>query len=174
MNENLYYYLFDNKFLTHGIGEANDKETYFKFESIIKHGGLMSLKKLREIGISVSGKSSGYRNTPDNLISFFDPTLPEIQKRLLSKNYYYFLPFHPNVVFFIIDRESISIQQNPTTPFEINENSGFVSIDNFKGVIAPSECAKHLNDIQKKYGICLPIYDFDLNITNSLDVNKKI
>ena len=45
MNEKMYYYLLENKLLTHGIGDINDKETYFKFESITKNGGLMSLQK---------------------------------------------------------------------------------------------------------------------------------
>lgn len=34
------------------IGDISDKETYFKFESITKNGGLMSLQKLKELGIS--------------------------------------------------------------------------------------------------------------------------
>ena len=45
MNEKMYYYLSENKLLTHGIGDISDKETYFKFESITKNGGLMSLQK---------------------------------------------------------------------------------------------------------------------------------
>lgn len=36
------------------IGDISDKETYFKFESITKNGGLMSLQKLKELGISQS------------------------------------------------------------------------------------------------------------------------
>ena len=178
MNENLYNYLLENNFLTHGIGEINDKETYFKFESIIKTGGLMSLQQLKEKGINVHGKAyvSNYdsRTTSENQISFFDPTLPEFKDRLLSKRYYYYLPFNPNVIFFIIDRTNIDLTQHKTKPFELDTNVGFCSIDNFKGIIAPSECAEYLNNIQKKYDICLPIYDFDFNITNDLnDINHK-
>lgn len=170
MNENLYYYLLDNNFLTHGIGEVDEDETYFKFESIIKNGGLMSLDALKEMGINVSGKVSGYRITAENQISFFDPTVLEIKKRLLSENYYYFLPFHPNVIFFIIDRENLNIYRNPNVSFEMNADD-VVSIDSFRGIIAPSFCCEHLDEIQKKYGLSLPIYDFDFNITNSF--NKK-
>lgn len=36
------------------IGDISDKETYFKFESITKNGGLMSLQKLKKLGISQS------------------------------------------------------------------------------------------------------------------------
>lgn len=179
MNEDLYYYLFDNNFLTHGIGEISKKETYYKFESIIKCGGLMSMERLKNAGIIVRGKASDftgdYRITEESQISFFDPTLPEFKNKLLSKHYYCFLPFNPNVIFFIVDREKLSLQQNPTISFELNENSGFVSIENFKGIIAPNVCAEHLDEIQKMYGFNLPIYDFDFNITNNLelDVNKK-
>lgn len=100
MNEKMYYYLSENKLLTHGIGDISDKETYFKFESIIKNGGLMSLQKLKELGINVSGKVSGLRDTPESRISFFNPSTTEIKKRLLSDYFYYFLPFNPNVIFF--------------------------------------------------------------------------
>jgi len=177
MNENLYYYLLENNFLTHGIGEVDDKETYFKFESIMRLGGLMSLQKLKEIGINVHGKTyvsdCDWRVTSESQISFFDPTLPQFKEKLLSKHYYYYLPLNPNVIFFIIDRNNINLHQNKTTVFELNENSGFVSINNFKGIIAPNVCAEYLNSIQNKYGICLPIYDFNFNVTNSLEVNSN-
>ena len=94
MNEKMYYYLLENKLLTHGIGDISDKETYFKFESITKNGGLMSLQKLKELGINVSGKVSGLRDTPESRISFFNPSTPQIKKRLLSEHFYYFLPFY--------------------------------------------------------------------------------
>ena len=80
MNEKMYYYLSENKLLTHGIGDISDKETYFKFESIIKNGGLMSLQKLKELGINVSGKVSGSRDTPESRISFLIH-LPQKSKR---------------------------------------------------------------------------------------------
>lgn len=169
MNEKMYYYLLKNKLLTHGIGSISDKETYFKFESIIKNGGLMSLQKLKELGINVSGKASGLRNTPESRISFFNPSTPEIKTRLLSDRFYYFLPFNPNVIFFIIDGTNIDLQQPPDIPFEVTTESGFVSIDNFKGIIAPSECIEYINSIQNKYGVCLPIYDFDFNMMNDLN-----
>lgn len=172
MNENLYYYFLDNKFLTHGIGEVDDDETFLKFESVIKNGGLMSLQKLKERGINVSGKSSGYRITTENQISFFDPTVPEVKKRLLSEKYYYFLPFDPNVIFFIVDREKLDLKYNSIAPFEMNDDSGFVSVEHFRGIIAPSNSCKYLDDIQKKYGVCLPIYDFDFNITNNKEKSK--
>ena len=87
MNEDLYYFLLENNYLTHGIGEVSDKETYFKFESILKNGGLMSLEKLRQLGINVVGKvpTGGFRNISENQISLFDPIYPEIKTRLLSK-----------------------------------------------------------------------------------------
>lgn len=169
MNEKMYYYLLENKLLTHGIGNVSDQETYFKFESIIKNGGLMSLQKLKELGINASGKVSGLRDTPESRISFFNPSTPQIKKRLLSEHFYYFLPFNPNVIFFIIDGTNIDLQQHPDISFEITTESGFVSIDNFKGIIAPSECIKYINSIQNKYGICLPIYDFDFNIMNDIN-----
>lgn len=175
MNENLYNYLLENNFLTHGIGEINEEETYFKFESIIKNGGLMSKQQLKEKGINVSGKVSGrIRSVSESKICMFNPSIPEFKDRLLSKYYYHYLPFHPNVIFFIIDGTTIKVKQHPNIPFEMIEETGFISIDNFKGIIAPSECAEYLNNIQKKYGICLPIYDFDFNITNDLnDINHK-
>ena len=166
--------------MTHGIGEISEKETYYKFESIIKYGGLMSMQRLKNEGIIVHGKASDfttdYRITEESQISFFDPTLPKFKNRLLSKHYYYYLPFNPNVIFFIVDREKLSLQQNSTTLFELNENSGFVSIENFKGIIAPNVCAEYLDKIQKMYGYNLPIYDFDFNITNNLelDTNKRV
>lgn len=169
MNEKMYYYLLENKLLTHGIGNVNDQETYFKFESIIKNGGLMSLQKLKELGINVSGKVSGLRDTPESRISFFNPSTPQIKKRLLSEHFYYFLPFNPNVIFFIIDGTNIDLQQHPDISFEITTESGFVSIDNFKGIIAPSECIEYINSIQNKYGIYLPIYDFDFNMMNDIN-----
>lgn len=169
MNEKMYYYLSENKLLTHGIGDISDKETYFKFESIIKNGGPMSLQKLKELGINVSGKVSGLRDTPESRISFFNPSTTEIKKRLLSDYFYYFLPFNPNVIFFIIDGTNIYLQQHPDISFEITTESGFVSIVNFKGIIAPSECIEYINSIQNKYGICLPIYDFDFNMMNDLN-----
>ena len=169
MNEKMYYYLLENKLLTHGIGNVNDHETYFKFESIIKNGDLMSLQKLKELGINVSGKVSGLRDTPESRISFFNPSTPQIKKRLLSEHFYYFLPFNPNVIFFIIDGTNIDLQQHPDISFEITTESGFVSIDNFKGIIAPSECIEYINSIQNKYGICLPIYDFDFNMMNDIN-----
>lgn len=175
MNEKMYKYFCDNNLLTHGIGEVSEKETYYKFESIIKFGGLMSMQRLKKEGIIVHGKASDltsdYRITKESQISFFDPTLPQFKNRLLSKHYYYFLPFNPNVIFFIVDREKLSLHQNPTTSFELNENSGFVSIENFKGIIAPNVCADYLDEIQKMYGFNLPIYDFDFNITNNLELN---
>lgn len=180
MNEEMYMFLCSNNFLTHGIGEINEKETFVKFESIIKFGGLMSKKKLEENGIVVHGKADDlhydYRITDKNQISLFDPTLPQLKKRLLSKFYYHYLPFHPNVIFFIIDRSNLSLQQNPTTAFELNENSGFISIENFKGIIAPQNCINYLDEIQKKYGINLPIYDFNFSISSNLenDISKKI
>ena len=169
MNEKMYYYLSENKLLTHGIGNISDKETYFKFESIIKNGGLMSLQKLKELGINVSGKISGLRDTPESRISFFYPSPPEIKKRLLSDYFYYFLPFNPNVIFFIIDGTNIDLQQHPDISFEVTTESGLVSIDNFKGIIAPGECVEYINSIQNKYGICLPIYDFDFNMMNDIN-----
>lgn len=169
MNEKMYYYLLENKLLTHGIGDISDKETYFKFKSIIKNGGLMSLQKLKELGINVSGKVSGLRATPENRISFFEPSNPEIKMRLLSDCFYYFLPFNPNVIFFIIDGTNIDLHQHPDISFEVTIESGFVSIDNFKGIIAPSECIEYINSIQNKYGVCLPIYDFDFNMMNDLN-----
>ena len=169
MNEKMYYYLSENKLLTHGIGDISDKETYFKFESIIKNGGLMSLQKLKELEINVSGKVSGLRDTPESRISFFNPSTTGIKKKLLSDYFYYFLPFNPNVIFFIIDGTNIDLQQHPDISFEITTESGFVSIDNFKGIIAPSECIEYINSIQNKYGICLPIYDFDFNMMNDLN-----
>lgn len=169
MNEKMYYYLSENKLLTHGIGDISDKETYFKFESIIKNGGLMSLQKLKELGINVSGRVSGLRDTPESRISFFNPSTTEIKKRLLSDYFYYFLPFNHNVIFFIIDGTNIDLQQHPDISFEITTESGFVSIDNFKGIIAPSECIEYINSIHNKYGICLPIYDFDFNMMNDLN-----
>lgn len=179
MNEEMYLFLYNNNFLIHGIGEISEKETYFKFESIIKFGGIMSKKKLEDKGIIVHGKADDlqfdYRITDKNLISFFDPTLPQFKKRLLSKYYYHYLPFHPNVIFFIVDRGNLSLEQNPTTSFELNENSGFVSIENFRGIIAPEICISYLDKIQKKYGINLPIYDFNFNMSNNLenDITKK-
>ena len=177
MNEKMYKYFCDNNLLTHGIGEISEKETYYKFESIIKHGGLMSKQRLESEEIIVHGKASDltddYRITGKNQISFFDPTLPKFKDRLLSKHYYYYLPFNPNVIFFIVDREKLLLQQNPTTPFELNENSGFVSIENFKGIIAPNVCTEYLDKIQKNYGLNLPIYDFDFNITNNLELNTN-
>lgn len=173
MNEKMYKYFCDNNLLTHGIGEISEKETYYKFESIIRYGGLVSKKRLKEMGVNVSGKVNGYRNTPDSQISLFDPTLPPIKKRLLSENYQCFLPFDPNVVFFVIDRNGIDLHQNPSIPFELNEDSGFVSIENFKGIIAPNGCAEYLDKIQKKYGFNLPIYDFDFNITNNLELDTN-
>ncbi len=169
MNEKMYYYLLENKLLTHGIGNVSDQETYFKFESIIKNGGLMSLQKLKELGINISGKVSGLRDTPESRISFFNPSTPQIKKRLLSEHFYYFLPFNPNVIFFIIDGTNIDLQQHPDISFEITTESGFVSIANFKGIIAPSECIEYINSIQNKYGICLPIYDFDFNMMNDIN-----
>lgn len=80
MNEKMYYYLLENKLLTHGIGNVNDQETYFKFESIIKNGGLMSLQKLKELGINVSGKVSGLRDTPESRISFFNPSTHKLKR----------------------------------------------------------------------------------------------
>ena len=174
MNEKLYNYLLENHFLTHGIGLKNEEETFFKFESIIKCGGLMSKQKLKEKGIDVSGKVSGIRSVSESKICMFDPSVPEIKNRLLSKHYYCFLPFHPDVIFFIIDGTNIKVKQHPDASFEIIEETGFISIDNFKGIIAPSECMEYLNDIQKKYGVSLPIYDFDFNITNDMnDLNHK-
>ena len=171
MNENLYNYLVENNFLVHGIGEVNDEDTFFKFESILKNGGLMSLKRLKELGINVVGKVVGeVRDTPKSKISLFNPSIPSIKKQLLSNKYYYFLPFHPNVIFFIIDTSNINAQQHPNIPFEVNVD-GFISIDSFKGVIAPTGYAEYLNDIQNKYDIHLPIYDFDFNITNNIDTN---
>lgn len=169
MNEKMYYYLLENKLLTHGIGNVSDQKTYFKFESIIKNSGLMSLQKLKELGINVSGKVSGLRDTPESRISFFNPSTPQIKKRLLSEHFYYFLPFNPNVIFFIIDGTNIDLQQHSDISFEITTESGFVSIDNFKGIIAPSECIEYINSIQNKYGICLPIYDFDFNMMNDIN-----
>ena len=75
MNEKMYYYLLGNKLLTHGIGNISDKETYFKFESIIKNGGLMSLQKLKELGIIVSGKVSR-RGDDDPPIILIDTVKP--------------------------------------------------------------------------------------------------
>ena len=83
MNEKMDYYLLENKLLTHGIGDINDKETYFKFESIIKNGGLMSLQKLKELGINVSGKVSRLRGTPESKIFFL---IHQPQK--LKQDYY--------------------------------------------------------------------------------------
>ena len=179
MNEEMYKYFCDNNLLTHGIGEISAKETYYKFESIIKYGGLMSMQRLENEGIIAHGKASDlttdYRITEKSQISFFDPTLPNFKNKLLSKHYYYFLPFNPNVIFFIVDRKKLSLQQNPIASFELNENSGFVSIENFIGIIAPNVCAEYLDKIQKMYGFNLPIYDFDFNITNNLElnINKK-
>ena len=172
MNEELYRYLVENHFFTHGIGEINEGETFFKFESIIKNGGLMSMEQLKEKGIDVSGKVSGIRSVSENKICMFDPSIPEIKNRLLSKHYYYYLPFHPNVIFFIIDGTNIKVKQYPNANFEVIEETGFISIDNFKGIIAPSECTEYLYSIQKKYGINLPIYDFDFNITNVNNENE--
>lgn len=174
MNEDLYNFLVENNYLTHGIGEASDNETYFKFKSIIKNGGLMSKEHLKENGIDVTGKVEGIRNTSENKISFFDPSPLKIKNRLLSRNYYYFLPFHPNVIFFIIDQSNIKVSQHPDIYFEIVEESGFVSIDNFKGIIAPRECADYLDRVQNKYGVSLPIYDFDFNIINTLNDSNNI
>lgn len=175
MNEDLYYFLLKNKYLTHGIGEISDQETYFKFDSILKNGGLMSLEKLRQIGINVVGKvpSDGFRNISESQISLFDPTTPEIKKRLLSKNCNYFLPFSSDVIFFIIDRQNLNLEKHPEIPFEIKSNNELIPTENFKGIIAPTECSELLDDIQKKYGICLPIYDFDFNQKNNLDDNQK-
>lgn len=169
MNEKMYYYLLENKLLTHGIGDINDKETYFKFESIIKNEGLMSLQKLKGLGINVSGKVNGLRGTTESKISFFNSSTPEIKTRLLSDHYYYFLPFNSSVIFFIIDGTNIDLQQHPNISFEVTTESGFVSIDNFKGIIAPTECFEYINSIQNKYGVCLPIYDFDFNMMNGLN-----
>lgn len=88
---------------------------------------------------------------------------------ILSDYFYYFLPFNHNVIFFIIDGTNIDLQQHPDISFEITTESGFVSIDNFKGIIAPSKCIEYINSIQNKYGICLPIYDFDFNMMNDLN-----
>ena len=53
----------------------------------------MSKQRLESEGIIVHGKASDltydYRITGKNQISFFDPTLPKIKKRLLSNHYYY-------------------------------------------------------------------------------------
>lgn len=90
MNEKMYKYFVDNNLLTHGIGEISEKETYYKFESIIKHGGLMSKQRLESEGIIVHGKASDltydYRITGKNQISFFDPTLPKIKKKVIIKS----------------------------------------------------------------------------------------
>lgn len=175
MNEDLYYFLLENNYLTHGIGEVSDKETYFKFESILKNGGLMSLEKLRQLGINVEGKvpEGGFRNISKSQISLFDPTSSEIRRRLLSKNCNYFLPFSSDVIFFIIDRQNLNLQKHPEIPFEIKSNDELISIENFKGIIAPTECCQKLNDIQKNYGLCLPIYDFEFNQKFNSDENNK-
>ena len=174
MNEDLYNFLVDNNYLTHGIGDVHDKETYFKFESILKNGGLMSMKFLKEKGINVSGKSVGVRNTSEEKISFFDPSVPEIRKRLFSKYYYCFLPFDPNVIFFVVDQNNIEVSRHPHIDFEMVYTNDFVSIDNFKGIIAPKECAEYLNNIQNQYGVSLPIYDFDFNMINTLNDSNNI
>lgn len=178
MNEEMYKYFCDNNLVIHGIGEIGEKETYYKFESILKYGGLMSKQKLKEEGITVRGKASDlsidYRITDENQISFFDPTIPKFKDKLLSKHYYYYFPFNPHVIFFIVDRANIKLEQNPISILELNENSGFVSIENFKCIIAPKICVEYLDQVQKKYGFNFPIYDFDFNITNNIDINKRV
>ena len=41
MNEKMYYYLLENKLLTHGIGDINDKETYFKRKQAISSTSIL-------------------------------------------------------------------------------------------------------------------------------------
>ena len=149
MNENLYKYLCDNKLLLHGIGEITEIDTFEKFVSIFKNGGLLSKERLKEIGINVEGKVSGYRAVPESVISLFDPALPQFKKTLLSPHCYYFLPFHPNVIFFMIDRSRLNLKPNETTSYEIDEVDGFIPLSNFVGILSPLECINKLQEFLK-------------------------
>lgn len=81
MGEELYYLLIENNFFTHGIGMINDNQVLWKFENILKMGGLYSKQKLKNINGEIKGKITGnIRITPEYFVSVFDPSLPMFKK----------------------------------------------------------------------------------------------
>lgn len=168
MNEDLYKYLCENKFLLHGIGEITEIDTFKKFVSIFKTGGLLSKERLKEMGINVEGKVSngGYRDASESVVSLFDPSLPQIKKRLLSHNYYLYLPFHPNGIFFIIEPSYLNLKRHETIGFEVDTTDGFIPLSSFVGIVSPLESIQPLQEFFEKNNINIPLYDFDFNCSN--------
>lgn len=89
MTEDLYNILIDNDVFTHGIGKVDDlqlPQRLWKFNNIIKQGGLYSKDSLKQLGIVVTGKFAGnIRMTKEIFVSLFDPTIYTLKDKLLSK-----------------------------------------------------------------------------------------
>ena len=168
MDEKLYEFLCSENILLHGIGEINDSETFLKFKSIIENNALLSKQKLKEKGINVHGRGSlrNTRNTPENCISLFNPSVPGIEKRLLSDKCQYFLPFDPKVIFFLIDSKKIIGKKHDQIPYEVNVEEGYISLQNCVGILIPEDekMVTFVKEVLKENNNNnIPIYDFHLN-----------
>ena len=175
MDENLYNFICKEGIFLHGIGEVTEPQTFFKFKSIIERNGLYSKQKLQNDGINVQGKvlNGGHRDTSEEYISLFDPSVPNIKNRLLSDKCKYFLPFNPDVIFFLISSKEIKGKRHENIPFEIIVEEGYIPLDSCVGILTPNKekivsfIQQVLNANQKN----IPIYDFSFT---ELIRDKKI
>lgn len=173
MTEDLYNILIDNNVFTHGIGKVDDlqlPQTLWKFNNIIKQGGLYSKDSLKQLGIVVTGKFAGnIRMTKEIFVSLFDPTIYTLKDKLLSKKIKQY-PIDLNEITFLIDRkveEDLTSQRNDFDYTEVMVKDKIPN-DYFRGIIIPSKegLLEKISQILLQYDVDLPIYDFFGNLLN--------
>ncbi len=169
MSKELYDILIEGNYFTHSIGKINDKETFKKLESILKLGGLYSKDSLRKMGIQVDGRVAGnIRITKDSYVSLFDPTFPNLEKKLRSAKYSFLFPLGGSEITFLVDF-SIELQKNARrSDFDVHEIivKDTVPFDYLFGIIIPNveEVIKLVSTLFQQYNIDIPVYDVDGNV----------
>lgn len=171
MGEELYYLLMENNFFTHGIGMINDNQILWKFENILKMGGLYSKQKLKKVNGEIKGKVAGnIRITPECFVSVFDPSLPMFKKSLLKGNCKNGLAFNTNDITFLVDSSIEYELPSERSYFDRSEImvKDCIPIKYLSAIVIPNDKAifKKLCSIIKKYDVTFPIYDINGNCLN--------
>ena len=163
-------YFISNAF-THGIGEYFEEETWVKLSSIFSTGGLLSENQLKALNINpMCGRAIGIKMNGKDYVSLLDLSHDLVKKKIISEKARFYLPYNENVITFIINPEIEKQESKRFGEFEVHIKDK-VPLSYFKGIIVPEdkECQLRVFDTLEKFGVNLPVFNFD---GEKLDKNK--
>ena len=115
----------------------------------------------RAIGIKMNGK---------DYVSLLDLSHDLVKKKIISGRARFYLPYNENVITFIISPEIEKQESERFFSCELHVKDE-VPLSYFNGIIVPEdkECQLRVFDTLEKFGVNLPVFNFD---GEKLDKNK--